>query len=391
MRRQTHFVLFFSLLTFFFTPGRVSAMTLYDDFNDNDINIDRWTYFTNSSQPTLEEVNGRIEMSLPATSEDGPGGVFGAWLESRCRLKGDFDIQTDYQLLEWPEANGVRIGLGLNLTNLGYITFAERVSFGGNDLNSPSGRETYLADFGPGGIHGIVDTTDQSGKLRILRNGSNVSGYYWSSDKWSLIHQREVSTDDIEIILAAWSHNWTFADKRVSIAFDNLVINEGELVDCPAPQITPTPTVILFKQNDPRWKDNQYAFETGSCSTIEKCGCALSTIAMTLNSHGANKDPLTGDQTTPETVNTYFKLNPKPFKCKDVFGNLYNGFVSKGYVCGQVNWSTTDNYSSDAYKKFGTQKILWLTKKNDQIWNKDIVIQDVSINNPVILRSIANI
>ena len=150
MRRQTHFVLFFSLLTFFFTPGRVSAMTLYDDFNDNDINIDRWTYFTNSSQPTLEEVNGRIEMSLPATSEDGPGGVFGAWLESRCRLKGDFDIQTDYQLLEWPEANGVRIGLGLNLTNLGYITFAERVSFGGNDLNSPSGRETYLADFGPG-------------------------------------------------------------------------------------------------------------------------------------------------------------------------------------------------------------------------------------------------
>ena len=53
-------------------------------------------------------VNGRLEVSIRANAANwSAGGRIGAHIGTNCRLYGDFDVQVDYELLVWPDANGV--------------------------------------------------------------------------------------------------------------------------------------------------------------------------------------------------------------------------------------------------------------------------------------------
>src|SRR5262245_45364612 len=56
--------------------------------------------------PTTAEANQRLEIAFPATS---PGSVFGASYTSVCKLRGDFDVRVDYDLVSWLFGNGVRV------------------------------------------------------------------------------------------------------------------------------------------------------------------------------------------------------------------------------------------------------------------------------------------
>ncbi|MGB4965521.1 MAG: C39 family peptidase, partial [Microgenomates group bacterium] len=138
--------------------------------------------------------------------------------------------------------------------------------------------------------------------------------------------------------------------------------------------------VPLIKQTDQLWANAPYdhaASQSLTCGkTIKECGCALTSLAMLLNFHGVTKDP-EGKPTTPATLNNYFN---KDAQC------VSSGCVSQGYVFGDVLWSAADRYSADAYKKFGTQKIVSLNSANDAKWDKESVANDIKNNQPVIIK-----
>src|SRR5437867_393490 len=90
--------------------GAFSRARLLDDFNDNRTNAGLWRPRIEGVGPTVAEANRRVEMSLPPGSS---GELFRADYCSVCALHGDFDIQVDYRLLEWPTTNGARAGLVL--------------------------------------------------------------------------------------------------------------------------------------------------------------------------------------------------------------------------------------------------------------------------------------
>ena len=207
-----------------FLPGPAAAEpVLSDDFNDNAINSSLWKAVSSGSGPTVFEINQRLEIALPAHSANDPSApIFSAGYSSVCRLRGDFDVQVDYRLLTWPSRNGVRIGL--NSSTLGGVS---RISGGNGD---GFGAEVYLTNFVQG-CCGIIGTTDQAGKLRLVRAGTTVSGHYFNSANgtWVRIGSSSASSEDSVISLAAWSHDANFTNQDVRIAFDNFAINQGQL------------------------------------------------------------------------------------------------------------------------------------------------------------------
>src|SRR5512143_3043075 len=87
--------------------GPVSQF-VYDNFDDNATDPSLWLIHLKDSGPMVSEINQRLEFTLPA---DSAGDDFAAWYDSVCQLRGDYDIQVDYELLTWPLASGARIGL----------------------------------------------------------------------------------------------------------------------------------------------------------------------------------------------------------------------------------------------------------------------------------------
>jgi hypothetical protein len=92
-----------------FTPVVTSAFL--DDFDDPTINSNAWQKVSVGNGPALAAINENIQVDIPAASS---GSFFEAGLKSSFRIKGDFDIQLDFNLPVWPAKNGVRIGLAAN-------------------------------------------------------------------------------------------------------------------------------------------------------------------------------------------------------------------------------------------------------------------------------------
>ena len=176
-----------------------------------------WTVELNGTGSTTSETNQRLEITQPA---DAAGGIFLTGLTSVCRVRGDFDIQVDFELSTWPTQNGVRVGLVV--TGIGNT---ERTS-------NPGVPDTYLTNFGDG-VQGLTPTTDLSGRLRVTRSGSSVTGFFFNTgtDSWVPIHTFDgATTGDVRFNLWSWSHDSIFADQVVEVAFDNAIVSEGHLI-----------------------------------------------------------------------------------------------------------------------------------------------------------------
>jgi hypothetical protein len=169
--------------------------------------------------------------------------VFSGSITSNCWLRGDFDIQADFYLLEWPSidqlgtGNGVRIGLSVAGDSQDWGV--QRTSFG-TSMDFPDyPREVCLFDSTVGHLKGMTSTSDMSGILRIVRSGNIVNGYYFNStvNDWVFIASEYVMTGDVRFALAAWSHDYAFMNCNVKLAFDNFLVNSGILI-CPKISVT---------------------------------------------------------------------------------------------------------------------------------------------------------
>ena len=223
MRKTQIFTLM--LATLLLLPEAGFAQVVYDNFNN--ASRPRWNVLIDGLGPEIEEANRRLEIVLPADSREESTGVFGSTYESVCRLQGDFDIRVSYALLEFPDFNGVRVGLGVAERDHHFSQAVERTSFSQHDALAPG--EVYLTDFG-GGIT-QVPTTDTRGKLRLAREGNTLIGYYFdvTSGDWQSISSATSTTNEVHFSISAWSHDYAFDDKRVKVAFDQVVIERGVL------------------------------------------------------------------------------------------------------------------------------------------------------------------
>jgi hypothetical protein len=199
----------------------------YDGFNKS-----RWQILVDGSNPVVKETNNRLEIQLPADSmESVTSGTFIGTHTSVCKLRGDFDVRVNYSLPEFPEFNGVRVGLSVTETSNPLVAprAIERTSFSHHDV-FPAG-EAYLTDFG-GVISGPVPTADLHGRLRLERVGNSLTGYYFDSQlgAWQAIAATAYTSEDVFFSIAAWSHDYAFDDRDVVVAFDKVFIKKGSLV-----------------------------------------------------------------------------------------------------------------------------------------------------------------
>jgi ABC-type transport system substrate-binding protein len=195
----------------------IPTITVDDDFNDNKIDNSKWAI---SSSPTghVSEINGKLQLEL---TNESTGEYFEACLDSIWVVDRDFDVQVDYELINWTTKNGMKIGLQAGPpTSRGAPDIVERVSdFAGSE-------ECYLTHFSDG-VYGVTPTDHMSGKLRIVRIGSTVTGYYFNETRWVALHSALTETGYGNVRLALWGHDTC---PGVVVAFDNFTVNFGYVI-----------------------------------------------------------------------------------------------------------------------------------------------------------------
>ena len=173
-----------------------------------------WQVSRGGVGPTARVVDGRLELTVPATSApDAPNTWMAVNLETRCRFSGDYDLQVDFRLLSWPAHNGVTANFGVN-----YDRQLFRQSFD----------EEQLGGYFPPGWTG-VSYPGLSGSFRLVRLGDIIAGYYRRDGSWERIFTSTVTRQDAFAHLSVWTDTRQFAAKDVVVAFDNFRVNRGRM------------------------------------------------------------------------------------------------------------------------------------------------------------------
>jgi Galactose oxidase, central domain len=184
-------------------PAQIS-----DSFDENTLNPQTWQVLSPPPgfSTTVSETNQRLEIT------DGSG-AGGGGIVSTCSVSGDFDAQVDYVLLSWPANNEHNVRLGA----------ADLTGAPGMNRSSFSS-ELYVLSLASGSFP--TATGDTSGKLRLVRIGSTLSGYFWNGTNWVLVGSGPASTGPTRFNLDLGSSDPS-APGGVSAAFDNFRVNAG--------------------------------------------------------------------------------------------------------------------------------------------------------------------
>ena len=104
----------------------------------------------------------------------------------------------------------------------------------------------------------------------------------------------------------------------------------------------------LFAQNNPAWAKNEYAkaqdpeFGPDWCgTTIEQCGCAMTSVTTIMALFQILTMP-DGSELTPQSVNAWFNSQAR---------KTTRGWVSKGYIYGDVIWMAANELSGQIAKQ----------------------------------------
>ena len=130
------------------------------------------------------------------------------------RLRGDFDVQVDYRLLDWPPSNGVHLGFGTGWPQ----------AVGRQNL----GRELVFAWFPPSIVNEPFD--DLAGSLRLVRRGGFITGYMRHDGSRLKLLDAPSPHTQTTIQLSVSAVAGEFGHEHVKVAFDNFRINAGRLV-----------------------------------------------------------------------------------------------------------------------------------------------------------------
>jgi len=135
-----------------------------------------------------------------------------AGIVSPCALQGDFDVQVDYALTNWPGGGNYSVGLGTS-PRLGGIV---RTGFG-----------SYQMYVGPSTLIAQITTNDTRGMLRLVRTSTSIAGYYSSGSDWRKLGETSSGNEPLRFFLELSSPNPSTAPAELIITFDNFRVNSG--------------------------------------------------------------------------------------------------------------------------------------------------------------------
>ena len=187
-----------------------------------------WGPFVTGSGPSIAEANGRLEVSMPSDTLNDPLlGFANVGAGVQCHLLCDFDIQVDYQLLQWPPQSGV---------NVSFDTFEiVNGNFGdvyGMFVFDPGGGTGISTHF-PGPINTFVSAPEASGTLRFVRVGTTLTAYRLTPAGWSAIQSTSDAVNEVAVNLNVFSNAPQFSHPDVKVAYDNFRVNGGTF-SCPS-------------------------------------------------------------------------------------------------------------------------------------------------------------
>jgi len=190
-----------------------------DDFDDGIMNRTIWHRIVTGTGVELAEQNGRLEVAFqPDALAGGDYNVLSGHYGTACRFLGDFDVRVDYELLDWPAANGVLVQMSAWSTVGPQLAIARQ---------SQTWAEEYASFSGPSVQ--ARPSADARGTLRIKRVGNLLSTRYKSGRDWHVLGYMR-SDQGPMIAVQAYSTDEWFADKRVRVAFDNFSITADQPV-----------------------------------------------------------------------------------------------------------------------------------------------------------------
>jgi hypothetical protein len=164
----------------------------------------------------IAERNGRVEVTFqPGAQEGGPFSVAAGQWGTTCRLVGDFDARVEYELLDWPPANGVMVQLTAWATDFSMTVGRQSQTWG----------EAYQGWFPNRALS--VPTADTKGAFRIRRHDGFLFAYYRDANGWSVIRTATHSGAPL-IGLQAMTTDEEFAHKPVAVAFDNFSLTASK-------------------------------------------------------------------------------------------------------------------------------------------------------------------
>lgn len=201
------------LLTVGATPAK--AQVRLDTFDDGVIDSQFWHVYGDGGY-SVDASSGKVEMTIPAGASVFP------WASVECNFlfRGDFDVQVDYELIEYPAEEEMRAGIGA-CGDIDIFGATQRISTVGT-------REAY-AGFSSWNS-GWVVTTQLSGKLRLRREGLLMTSSYFDevAGSWVDFCSYPTLTGDAVVDFAVSSKD--HATEPVRVAFDNFRVSKGAFV-----------------------------------------------------------------------------------------------------------------------------------------------------------------
>lgn len=207
-------------------PSARSSLIPASNFSDTAV----WTPITDGevTSSALQVIDNGFTVTIPTIVPFPSSGGY----KTAFALQGDFTVDADFLLEQWPQVNHMRIGIGF--FSPPPQSAIERTSEGwGED-------ECYIFD---GVGHGIIVTDDTSGSLRLSRTGSTLAGYFLNEDhEWVLVGSGSVTTADAVIAMSVWPDYTTGGG--VKVTFRNPIIStEGYVPSTHTP--VPEPTTYI--------------------------------------------------------------------------------------------------------------------------------------------------
>lgn len=205
------------------------ATPLVEGFDDGRIDSAQWHEIVSGTGVSIAEEDGRLVANFAAGAV--PGGPFNqiaTHVGLQCQLAGDFEMQVDYALVDWPAANGLQAFLS------GFTTFTSAQVF----RESKPWGENYGSWIDPS--FASSPTADSSGTLRLTRTGTIVTASYLSGVGWTVLNS-SARPEPMTAGIGAGDFQ-TFSGLQVRVAFDDFRIDTGAIT-CP----------IWWRDSGPDW------------------------------------------------------------------------------------------------------------------------------------------
>lgn len=333
-------IIFICILTLFFSVSSreifASEILFEDDFSDG---FEKWQFVRDQGQHwTVNEgmANAYVNSKFSIT-EAVPKDQF--WSDSWTNLEYSLDIL--------PLA-GVDRNVSFSFKNLS--TWCE-IHFVGNSY--------YLAQITDGNLveyfSGAASLpSNHISHVLIRKNQDTISIFI--DDNLVGEHKSELFNEAVgKIGIKAG----TGAVSPTNVRFDNILVRSLD-----EPQGLDVPDI---KQTDPTWADDQYdtAANWSQNPTINRWGCALTSLSMIFNFHKIDKMP-DGTSTTPDHLNTWLKSQP-------------DGYIGQGLL----NWVAITRLARILNEQYQTTKLEYSKSILDHFQSaKDEIDQ----SRPVILQ-----